>query len=214
MFVKIGKAPDNDCIVDDLYVSRHHAILQGAAQGEYFLEDLDSANGTYVNGQKIRRKKLNATDIILLGNNYSISLSEILNSKNNYSGEFENLLSVYENYQNQKIRIQTSNQFKARLIQTLPFIFPGLLGITLGLSGIPNSGILIISIIISVAAPVTGIVIGARLVSKTPAQLYELAEQFKIDYVCPRCGTYLGEIPWQSLKNKGFCSNPNCKAQW
>jgi rubrerythrin len=57
-----------------------------------------------------------------------------------------------------------------------------------------------------------GIYMGAKQAAKAPKMLQDLANQFKIDYVCPKCGTFLGEIPWESLANKKQC--PSCKARW
>ncbi len=214
MFVKIGKALDNDCVIDDPHVSRHHAVLKSTTDGEYFIEDLASGNGTFVNGQQILRKKVTSADIIMLGGKYTISLSEILNCKNNYSSEFEALKEIYEKYQSQKIRIQSTNQFKTRLLQSLPFTLPGIIGVVLSIAGIANTKILYVSLAVAITGPVIGIFMGAKQAAKTPGQLQALSDQFKTDYVCPKCGTFLGEIPWQSLKNKGQCSNPSCKSNW
>ena len=48
----IGRAPDNDLVVTDRYVSRYHARIWREPAG-YRLEDLDSVNGTYVNSQRM-----------------------------------------------------------------------------------------------------------------------------------------------------------------
>jgi len=50
--LRIGRAEDNDIVVADPAVSRHHAELRNAA-GVYHIADLGSNNGTYVNGQRI-----------------------------------------------------------------------------------------------------------------------------------------------------------------
>lgn len=50
--VTIGRAPGNDILVDNLGVSRRHAVVK-AVDGRYLLEDLGSANGTFVNGERI-----------------------------------------------------------------------------------------------------------------------------------------------------------------
>ncbi len=48
----LGRWPDNDVVVDDRWVSRHHARIR--REGErYVLEDLGSKNGTFVNGRRI-----------------------------------------------------------------------------------------------------------------------------------------------------------------
>jgi putative peptide zinc metalloprotease protein len=48
--VTVGRAPDNDLVVNDKYVSRYHARIWREPHG-YRLEDLDSVNGTYINSQ-------------------------------------------------------------------------------------------------------------------------------------------------------------------
>lgn len=50
--LKIGRAPDNDHVVDHPLVSKYHARLIEKADG-YLLEDLASANGTFVNGERV-----------------------------------------------------------------------------------------------------------------------------------------------------------------
>ena len=51
--ITIGKAPDNDYVVNHPQVSRHHARLVSDEQGCWFLEDLDSSNGTFVNEKRL-----------------------------------------------------------------------------------------------------------------------------------------------------------------
>ena len=48
----IGRAPGNDILIDNLGVSRRHAVVK-VVEGRYLLEDLGSANGTFVNGERI-----------------------------------------------------------------------------------------------------------------------------------------------------------------
>ncbi len=64
--LRIGRAPDNDVVVDDLDVSRHHAELRNVDDG-YQIVDLDSYNGTYVNGQQITAAPLSEQDIVGIG---------------------------------------------------------------------------------------------------------------------------------------------------
>ncbi len=48
----IGRAPLNDIVVDSPCVSRQHAGIRGDSEG-YWIADLGSRNGTYVNGEKL-----------------------------------------------------------------------------------------------------------------------------------------------------------------
>ncbi len=66
-YVKIGRAPKNDIqLAIDTSVSRFHAILK-YENGAYKIIDNNSANGTYVNGVRIREQVLNHNDQILIG---------------------------------------------------------------------------------------------------------------------------------------------------
>jgi len=51
-WLTLGRASDNDIVLQDLEVSRHHARLRRSERG-WVLEDLGSTNGTYVNGSRL-----------------------------------------------------------------------------------------------------------------------------------------------------------------
>lgn len=64
--VRIGRVPENDIVINNLGVSRRHSeiIEEG---GQYYIQDLGSVNGTFVNGQKVEKDLLNDKDEILIG---------------------------------------------------------------------------------------------------------------------------------------------------
>lgn len=63
----IGRLPDNDVVLDDLLVSRRHAVLLRRPDGNWQLEDLGSDNGTFVNGRRTQRATVAQTDLIGIG---------------------------------------------------------------------------------------------------------------------------------------------------
>lgn len=65
--VRIGRAADNDLVVDDLVVSRRHAELRVVADGTYEIVDLGSHNGTYLNGRPVSRAVVSPGDIVGVG---------------------------------------------------------------------------------------------------------------------------------------------------
>ncbi|MFE9426031.1 FHA domain-containing protein [Kitasatospora sp. NPDC006697] len=65
--IRIGRALDNDIVVSDLQVSRHHAELRQLADGRYEIVDLGSHNGIYVNGQPAQRQLLGPQDRLTVG---------------------------------------------------------------------------------------------------------------------------------------------------
>ena len=63
----VGRLEDNRIQLEHASVSGHHAVLTLAEQ-DYVLKDLDSTNGTRVNGEKITAQKLRRNDIVRFGN--------------------------------------------------------------------------------------------------------------------------------------------------
>lgn len=212
MTIRIGKARDNDFVADDPHVSRHHAQLEHDAEGFLILEDMGSTNGTFVNGLQIQKKRVTPSDTIILGESFALDLQQVLSSYNDYAEQFALLKQVYEEYSAQKVKIQSANLFKTRIYQSIPFAMIGVIGLIIGVLGKGSSGLVGISIAVAICAPVIGVYLGARQSAKTPLELQELINRFKIDYVCPKCGTFLGDIPWESLSNKKQC--PVCRAHW
>jgi ABC-type multidrug transport system ATPase subunit len=63
----LGRAPDNDIVVDDLEVSRHHAEIRVATDGRLEIFDLGSHNGTFVNGVRVEKATLGDFDLVTVG---------------------------------------------------------------------------------------------------------------------------------------------------
>ena len=62
----LGRRPYNDIVIDNLAVSGEHAVLQMTGS-DVVLEDLNSTNGTYVNGKAVKRQQLQSGDAIEIG---------------------------------------------------------------------------------------------------------------------------------------------------
>jgi pSer/pThr/pTyr-binding forkhead associated (FHA) protein len=62
----LGRRPYNDVVIDNLAVSGEHAALQMAG-ADVFIEDLNSTNGTYINGKAVKKQLLSHNDTIEIG---------------------------------------------------------------------------------------------------------------------------------------------------
>lgn len=64
--LRIGRHPDNDVVLNDLSVSRHHSVVRRFQDG-WWVEDLGSSYGTFVNGQPVAAGPLHEGDLLALG---------------------------------------------------------------------------------------------------------------------------------------------------
>jgi pSer/pThr/pTyr-binding forkhead associated (FHA) protein len=71
--LRIGRKADSDIFIDDMLASQHHAKIEmiesaeEAGAKDYYIEDLESTNHTYINGSPIDRKLLTHNDVIRIG---------------------------------------------------------------------------------------------------------------------------------------------------
>lgn len=70
---RIGRSSQCDIFIDDAVVSTAHAVIerlenpQSATEVEYYIQDLESTNGTHVNNCPVTRRKLQHDDVIRIG---------------------------------------------------------------------------------------------------------------------------------------------------
>jgi predicted component of type VI protein secretion system len=74
--ITIGRLPDNSLQIDDISVSSHHLQLT-LSGGDYHLRDLNSTNGTRVNGKAITESQLHAGDRVRIGKVETVYHSDI-----------------------------------------------------------------------------------------------------------------------------------------
>lgn len=89
--LRIGRDPANDFVVDDIEVSRNHVKIT-CIEDDFRIEDLNSTNGTYLNGRKISTsEKLKNGDLIRLGESNVFEFSAAKDDQKDES------LPVFEN---------------------------------------------------------------------------------------------------------------------
>lgn len=232
MEIIIGRRGQQSKTITDATVSREHCKLTSNADGTYTLENL-SQNGTFVEGKSIIRSVVTEETEIRLGVSYIVKIKELLpvtqqsasqnlsqyqktqsktidSNQIEYQKKFQKLKDIYEKYTTDKIAIQKETA-KTNFYRMLPMSIVALIG--MGASAIPALGNI---------APIVG-GIGAVLLifsifksysgtNETPEKLQTLNDRFMVDYVCPKCGNFLGFIPYETLKNKKTCTY--CKCKW
>ena len=87
----IGRLPDNDVRIDNPAVSGHHSLIINILN-DSFLEDLNSTNGTYVNGKLIKKHALQHCDVITIGHHQLRFADQQLNDTE--QDEFEKTMVI------------------------------------------------------------------------------------------------------------------------
>ena len=103
--LNIGRSSKSDLIIDDPTVSRKHARIS-FENNDFWIEDLQSKNKTYLNGKEIRNKtQLKETDVVTISF-YSISLPEGLKDLKKQKKAIS-AVSIKKTYPNGKVGLQT-----------------------------------------------------------------------------------------------------------
>ena len=213
--ILIGREVEKgEFLIDKAYVSvsRKHARIIRKPEG-LFIEDLDSAHGTFVNGKSVISKKINLTDKITLGgvDYYELKLDKILKllpmSDTEFSAKFMDLKRIYDDYQAESNRLQAKGQDNMMMRMMPTMVLGSLTGIFTAV--LPDSLRLIILIIGGVLTVVVFLValkVTSNSNKKMKEKITKLNEDFELDYVCPACGVSFKGRSWEFLKRAGKCS--------
>lgn len=201
-------------------VSRLHAeIIE--EQGKVILID-HSTNGTFVNGERIRKKQINPTDEVLLGHlkdGFPLNVKKLFqiftqnqeSEKIDFSAEFQQLKPIYEAYEKERDTLMKSIKMKS--------IAPRLFITAIGIAAIL---LLNISPELKIAFSM-GIGLVAMLVSSlfvkdsaNKKPLENLVIQYNRKYVCPKCQNKLmiQSRSWNMLYEDGKCPYSKCNAKY
>lgn len=75
--ISFGRQPDNDIVLDYDFISRVHGVFY-QDNGSWCVEDLDSTNGVYMNGCKIKRQQLRTDDVVTISGKHSNDILEMI----------------------------------------------------------------------------------------------------------------------------------------
>lgn len=235
MEVIVGRKGNQPFVITNKSVSSKHVKLVLLDNGKVLAEDLNSTNGTFINGIRIAKKVIDMNTVVQLGTEYTfkvcdaMSVSGTTRSSTNPANiqqttklestqepdpetirQFARLEDVWTIYQKEKIALQKGAASK-NFLRMLPMALLG--GIGYLISCIPElSGIRIPITLIGLG--IGGIITFIAYKSSTslPEEMEKLNQKFQIDYVCPKCKQFLGFIPFEGLKNRGQCMT--CKTKW
>lgn len=204
-------------------VSREHAKVF-FEKDELYIEDLHSANGTFVNGYQIFKSKIKISDKVLLGNKdketgYILDVSKLINEidkarryiKIDYSEEFLIMNDIYENcereIQKEKWRIQLRAKLPIVIISDLLFLI-------VWIGWIQTYEKFITPILGIMIAIVALFVFLIEIKVDFEDAINIIHKKYEDQYVCPRCLQRLDlGVPWRQYKKNGKCPH-DCGATY
>ncbi len=212
--------PDMDVNLNKPDISGPHARITDLENGKYKIEDLDSANGTYVNGYRIKTSTVSSNDQVRLSASHIIDLEVLFKKKQgrllrdikdtsddpiksnpkDFTEEFAQLAQVHDDFYDKMDKIDDTDQLKQTLIR-------------IGLMSIPM--LLVMSDQKAFAG--ASLILGSlpqifSKQSKKRKKKQAFIDDFMRRYTCPNkdCNQMLYGRSWNVWHDTGEC--PRCKA--
>lgn len=220
--ITIGRLEDNQVILTPTDIGRHHAIITVCGPNNYLIEDLNSKNGTFVNGDRIQSKLICEEDEIRFAAHTFLVKDILVKAKvieeakqksdpDDFTEEFRKMEELYEQYllfKAKEVEIQSSiKKFndKVRLGGVLTGSTVGILALVVGgtfLTTLSSCGLTILL---------------PALLSQFLGEDEKLNQprlHFANNWKCPKCGdkTMLLGKSWQVLAKQKKCTR--CNAVW
>ena len=218
MEYRIGRNEDNDLVIPDGKVSGEHAKVDISDDFQSFtLIDLDSTNGTFVNGRRIRSKKIASSDVFKFAHKEQTGVYEkvksfVLQKRTDFTQEFKELLELESTYKKKRRNIAKNY----RLLTMLPRLLITLL-VASAILLIPDMNPDIRYPLIMGTSLLGALVSGMGISEKNKEEkLARLKARFHIEFCCPKCKVELGGggKDGNYLIEKGKCPNTKCNATW
>lgn len=211
----IGRNEKNHFALNHKTVSGVHAEVEISEDFKTFvLKDLDSSNGTKVNGRRIVTKNIQKKDRIefgeakVLGKDLVSQVEKyVLKNRQDFSEEFGGLKSVEKNFKTKKDSIRKYFKLQSLgiriLITVLVILIIRVLEIEKDLKTM-----------LTISAGLLGTVLATLSASekKQNERLEELQDHFYLNFLCPKCKMDLSKRSWNYWKNQEKC--PKCKCDW
>jgi hypothetical protein len=219
----VGRYNDNDIVIDSetleaKTVGRNHATITKLDNNIFLLEDLNSLNGSFINGVSVNKTQFQAKDKIEFGDYeftelskyFAINIQEhkIKTNPLDFTEEFLELKNIWTEYESKRKAIAKKYILKTGLIRVALVLLPALIYLFFKSSSIILQNYVVISSVFSsIAVFATSSFSKEEIVEK-------LEQEYLIRYACPnpKCDHQLHfkTENWDRLKIQGKCRH--CKA--
>lgn len=224
MDILIGKHGNQPFQLTDSTISRQHAVLHVAPNGQLILRDNNSTNGTWIMMRDGSFKRLagetpvRPETTIRLGAQFVCTIQQILKKPEPPAVNIKHLQDCYDTYMEKKMSFEakSSNIMMLRMASMSLGTVIGLIIIAI----LPTDfmGNEVASIVVKALATLISIGLAWLIVDimnkKLIRQKKENEEIFKSTYCCPKCGYHFGPKVYSNILAEGKCPNNNCKCKF
>ena len=190
-------------------VSRHHISLQPAGNGKWKIKNLNEKNVTFVNGIAVESKTISESDKIELGNSHYLFQWAALSEPKVETIDIRHLEKIWDWYETTQLEMKESekrilnNQKLASVLSSCGILFVFVEGL-----GFLRFILMGLSVLITLYFWYRGNNSGSSL----DIRLNELSKDFRKKYICPKCGHFMGNTPYDVLIQNDGCFN--CKTKF
>lgn len=209
MIYTIGKSPENNLVLSNPAVTQFHAKITKNTTQEAILEDLNSTNGTFVNGHRVSKLIITPTDVVTIaGLNIDLSAFWTVPKNKNtttdtgkFKEAFPKLKKAYETYQQDKKIITKNHGLKTGLIGASLTLVPAIVALLIFKD--PQQKILYAGLLAAIFGAISQLI----LRTMTPTEkLNQVQKRFQREYVCPTCSNPISSLyDPETLERKGNC---------
>lgn len=187
---------------------KSHCRIEVQPDGSMLIENMNPANATYVNGNEIVKKRVAGDAKVELGvDRFPLDLDAVLSSVSSVlPASIAPLKAVWNEYERRKEAIAKKQLDKGR-----KRLIPIIIGSVSGILGALGTKTRLVTLPIAV---VSLLIYVKMLIEKdTSIEDNKAAQDYLIDnYICPKCGHFLGNIPYKVLRQNKKCSY--CGKEW
>ena len=209
--ITLGSRADNDFSYQNPSVSGYHAVLK-IENSVVIIEDLNSTNGTYINGKPVKESILKSDDKLELGV-FEVPVDELfktinsleLQDKKDFCQEYNDMLANFKNYRKKKIAISTPPKWPIILRVTLTIL---LITAWLMTDTIPRQYLFILTLLIGLTAVLPSLFMGSATLRNE--RLDDLKNEYESMLSCPKCKASMINNSLSNWETRERCPNEKC----
>jgi len=191
-------------------VSRQHCTVEQREDGTYLLQNLNIQNVTYVNGEEVQSKVVTPKDHVQLGRDrYSLDWKAVTSLMPELI-DTSNLKKVWTEYKEQQMKFQVADRKLNAWRSITGIITMGTIAVNMAWH--PKSALMVLPYVVAIGLSVFFWVKSYRDAAKVPERNQKLQEDFQRNYVCPKCGHFMGNQSYDILMQNSAC--PYCKVKY